>query len=88
MPPAPRHVLYVELNAENAVETLRSLLLHFARQEGFEGGELLTSPAQSGLALVQARWSGEPPPVQVAGARAWSFVVVERALPLSAADVE
>ncbi|WP_245588582.1 hypothetical protein [Deinococcus pimensis] len=71
-----RHVLYVELRGEDAARRLRPLLDDLARVPGFRGGELLRSPAQPGLALVQARFDVEPPDVSLpGGARAWTFVV-------------
>ena len=72
------HVLYVELRGQSATETLRPVLHALAGQEGFLGGELLLSPAQPQLALVQARFDREPPVLGLPeGARSWSFVVEE-----------
>jgi len=74
--PAPRHVLYVELRGEDAAEHLRPVLTQLAGAAGFAGGELLLSPGQPGLALVQARFRDEPPtPTLPDHARTWSFVV-------------
>ena len=74
-------VLYVELREGNAVETLRSLLLEQRLLPGFAGGEVLVSPAQPGLALLQSRWRESVPVVRVPGARVWSFEVVESVHP-------
>ncbi|AFZ68443.1 hypothetical protein [Deinococcus peraridilitoris] len=72
-----RFVLYTELQGEDALHTLRPLLAHCATLPGFEGGELLVSPAQPKLALLQSRWSVDPPALEVEGARSWSFQVIE-----------
>lgn len=71
-------VSYVELKGEGAEDALRLTLRDLAGRDGFLGGELLVSPAQPGLALVQARWDREPPSGQgPSGAKSWSFTVVE-----------
>jgi len=76
-----RHLLYVELRGEDAAARLRPLLDRLAHAPGFRGGELLRSPAQPDLALVQARFEHAPPDLPTPeGARAWTFVV-EHALP-------
>ena len=71
-------VLFVELKGGDAAEVLRPLLWLLAGQPGFGGGELLTSPDQPHLALVQARFSGGPPRMSLPeGARSWTFTVIE-----------
>ncbi|MDL2343527.1 hypothetical protein QOL99_05110 [Deinococcus sp. MIMF12] len=75
-PPAPLRVHYAEAKGDTAERDLAAWLGTLPEQPGFLGAELLTSPAQPGLALVASRWSGEVPPLTVPdGARAWEFEV-------------
>lgn len=70
-------VWYVESRAESALEALGRLLDDLKLMPGFLGGELLTSPDQPGLALLQTRWDGAAPSLNLpAGARGWAFHVV------------
>ncbi|MPY67106.1 hypothetical protein F8S09_10445 [Deinococcus sp. SDU3-2] len=73
---APHRVHYAEARGEQAGRALAAWLDTLPGQPGFLGAELLTSPAQPGLALVASRWTGEVPPLTVPdGVRAWAFEV-------------
>ena len=75
-------VWYIELKGEEAVPLLTRLLDSLPTQPGFQGAELLTSPAQPGLALIASRWAGELPALPLPpGAKHWAFEVVASALP-------
>ncbi|WP_245900652.1 hypothetical protein [Deinococcus yavapaiensis] len=54
------------------------MLREIAQQDGFLGGELLASPSQPGLALLQARFDRAPSSADwPSGAKGWTFTVVE-----------
>lgn len=75
-PPAPLRVHYAEARGDAAERDLAAWLDLLPGQPGFLGADLLTSPAQPGLALVASRWAGEVPPLGVPeGVRAWVFEV-------------
>ena len=70
-------VWYVEARFPGALDALGVVLDRLRASSGFLGGELLTSPAQAGLALLHTRWQGAPPPAELPdGARGWVFHVV------------
>ena len=70
-------VWYVELRGTRAQAALLALLDSLPEQPGFLGAELLSSPAQPGLALVASRWAKQVPDLPLPdGAKAWSFGVV------------
>ncbi len=74
MPPA--QVWYIELRGPEALATLTALLDVVATCPGFLGAEVLSSPAQPELALLESRWETEPPTLPLpAGAKAWAFEV-------------
>jgi|GEM_PF-2291034 len=82
--PSGPYVLFVEGHGERVSAALRDLLSAVAGMPGCLGAEVLASPAQPGVTLLQARWPHDPPSVPIpAGARSWVFRV-ELALP----DVE
>ena len=83
--PENSHVWYIELRGEEAVGVLSGVLERLPGLPGFQGAELLTSPAQPGLALIASRWAGEVPDLPLpAGAKHWAFEVIAAALPSSA----
>ncbi len=69
-------VWYIESRVPEALDTLDNVLDRLKYLPGFLGGELLSSPDQPGLTLLQTRWDGFPPRIGLpAGARAWVFHV-------------
>ena len=82
MAEATAFVWYVELRGVNAIRALRDCLDVLPTLPGFQGAELLTSPAQPGLALIASRWAGDIPDLPLpAGAKHWAFQVVASAVP-------
>lgn len=74
-------VWYLEGKGTAARSALGALLPELAARSGFVGGELLHSPAQPELTLLQSRWAGEVPAMNLPdGVRGWVFEVIE-ALP-------
>lgn len=72
-------VWYVELRGDEAEHTLRRWLEQLPGQPGFAGAELLSSPAQPGLALLASRWAGVPPQLTLPPeAKHWTFRVLEQ----------
>ncbi|ASN79918.1 MULTISPECIES: hypothetical protein [Deinococcus] len=72
----PDFVHYAELKGEDALARLDAWAATLSAQPGFSGAEVLTSPAQPGLALVASRWTAPVPPLALPdGVKAWVFVV-------------
>lgn len=70
-------VWYLEGKGAAARAALGALLPELAARPGFLGGELLHSPTQPELTLLQSRWVGEPPGQRLPqGVRGWVFEVV------------
>lgn len=72
-------VWYVELKGPEATRILERWLEQLPGQAGFQGAELLVSPAQPGLALIASRWESAAPRMGVPEeAKHWTFEVVAR----------
>ncbi|GGJ73065.1 hypothetical protein [Deinococcus aquiradiocola] len=57
---------------------LSDLMAGLGHLPGFVGADLLCSPDQPGLCLLESRWQGDVPPLEVpVGCRAWAFTVTE-----------
>ncbi|MFC4454623.1 hypothetical protein [Deinococcus sonorensis] len=57
---------------------LSDLMARLGHRDGFLGAELLVSPEQPGLCLLESRWMGEVPALRVPpGCKSWSFEVAE-----------
>lgn len=70
-------VWYLEGKGDTAHAALAALLPQLAALPGFAGAELLRSPAQPELSLLQSRWQGEVPGLPSPdGVRGWVFEVV------------
>ncbi len=73
-------VHYVEGHGQEARAGLARLLATLGGRPGFLSADLLGSPAQADLCLLESRWSGEPPALELPpGCKGWTFVV-ERSL--------
>ncbi|GAA5501427.1 hypothetical protein Dxin01_01159 [Deinococcus xinjiangensis] len=79
MPDPLALVWYIELRGPEALATLGGTLDQLAALPDFLGAELLASPAQPELALLESRWAAGPPSLLLpAGAKSWTFEVKDR----------
>ena len=71
-----RFIHYVEGKGEGAENALLAFTKSLEGQPGLVDACLLASPAQPELWLVESRWIGEVPPLDVPeGCKHWSFEV-------------
>ncbi len=67
-----------EASGDNAYQRLSDLMAGLGHLPGFLGADLLTSAAQPGLCLLESRWAGAVPALEIpAGCKAWAFDVAE-----------
>ena len=65
-------------STDNVYQRLSDLMAGLGHLPGFLGADLLTSPAQPGLCLLESRWAGAVPALDIpAGCKAWAFDVAE-----------
>ena len=59
-------------------QRLSDLMAGLGHLPGFLGADLLSSPAQPELVLLESRWAGAVPALGVpAGCKSWAFTVTE-----------
>ena len=73
---------YIEGKATTAdpdvQQRLSDLMAGLGHLPGFLGADLLSSPAQPGLVLLESRWAGAVPAFEVPpGCASWAFTVTE-----------
>ena len=83
-------VHYIEGKATGAdpdvQQRLSDLMAGLGHLPGFLSADLLSSPAQPGLVLLESRWAGTVPALDVpAGCTSWAFTVTESWTPPSQA---
>lgn len=71
-----QHIHYLESRSPNAEHDARLFLEALRQQVGLIDACLLSSAKQAGLWLVESRWTGEVPPLNVpADCQQWSFEI-------------
>lgn len=65
-------------STDDVYQRLSDLMAGLGHLPGFLGADLLTSPAQPGLCLLESRWAAAVPALDVpAGCKSWAFDVAE-----------
>lgn len=85
MPPGDElsiQVHYIEGKATQAdpdvQQRLSDLMAGLGHLPGFLGADLLSSSAQPELALLESRWAGDVPALDIpVGCKSWAFTVTE-----------
>ncbi len=67
-------------------QRLSDLMAGLGHLPGFLSADLLSSPAQPELVLMESRWAGDVPALDIpAGCKSWAFTVTESWTPPSQA---